>query len=114
MANYKPSGPFVVPLYVFIPEYVTVKGSKKKTYPDEGELIYCTFRTFGGTETVKNDALVVEDTAVVETWYRPDIKSDCQIVDTDGNKYEILGTPENIDRRNQYLKFKIRSVRGGA
>lgn len=113
MAEYKPSGPFVVPLVVFIPKYVTAKGSTKKIYPETGELIYCTFRTFGGTETTKNDALVIEDTVIVETWFRPDIKSDCKIVDNDGIEYEILGTPENINKRNQYLKFKMRSVRGG-
>lgn len=114
MAEYKLSGPLNVPLYVFIPQIVTVKGSSKKVYPDKGELIFCTFRTFGGTERTSNDSLVVEDTAVVETWYRPDVKSDCKIKDVDGIEYEILGTPENINRRNQYLRFKIRSVRGGA
>ncbi len=111
---YKPSEPFNVPLYVFIPtNTVSAKGSSKKVYPKNGELMYAAFRTFGGTERTSNNALVVEDTAVIETWYRPDIKSDCKIVDTDGNEYEILGTPENINKRNQYLKFKVRSVRGG-
>ena len=114
MSNYRPAGPFNVPLFVFIPEAETIKGSSKKIYPDEGELIYCSFKTFGGTESIKNGVLTVEDTAVVETWYRPDIKSDCIIKDADGNKYEILGKPENINQRNQILKFKIRSVRGGA
>lgn len=114
MANYRPSGPFNVPMFLFVPTTTTSKGSTKKVNGDEGELIYCTFRTFGGTERVKNDVLIVEDTAVVETWFRPDIKANCRIKDTDGIEYEILGTPENIDRRNQYLRFKIRAIRGGA
>lgn len=114
MANYRPSGPFNVPLFIFVPKTKTVKGSPKKIYPDEGELIYCSFKTFGGTESTENGVLTVEDTAVIETWYRPDIKSDCAVEDVNGNKYEILGTPENINQRNQILKFKIRSVRGGA
>lgn len=111
---YRPSNPFTVPLYLYIPRTVSAKGSVKKIYPEDGELIYASFRTFGGTERTSNDTLVVEDTAVVETWYRPDIKADCIIVDTDGTRFEILGTPENIDRRNQYLKFKMRAVKGGA
>ena len=111
---YKPSGPFNVPLYLYVPKTVTIKGSTKKVYPENGELIYCTFRTFGGTERTSNDALVIENTATVETWYRPDIKADCKIVDADGVEYEILGAPENISQRNQYLVFKIRAVRGGA
>lgn len=113
MAYYKPSGPFNVPMFLFIPTEVEKKGSTKKVYPETGELIYCTFRTFGGTEKTSNDLLVIEDTAVIETWFRPDIKADCRLKDADGIEYEILGTPENINKRNQYLKFKIRVVRGG-
>jgi len=114
MANYKPSGPFNVPLFLFVPTSTTVKGSPKKVYPNEGELIYCSFRTFGGTEKVVNDLLTVEDTVIIETWFRPDIKSDCRLKDEGGVEYEILGTPENINQRNQYLKFKMRAIRGGA
>ena len=114
MTNYRPSEPFNVPMFVFIPVVITVKGSSKKTYPISGELIYCSFRTFGGTETTSNGVLTIEDTAVVETWFRPDIKSDCILEDVNGIRYEILGTPENINMRNQILRFKIRVVKGGA
>lgn len=114
MSEYKPHVPFNVPLYLFIPKTVKAKGSTKKVYSNEGEIIYCSFRTFGGTQRTSNDMLVIEDTAIVETWYRPDIKSDCKIKDASGVEYEILGTPENINMRNQYLTFKIRAVRGGA
>lgn len=111
---YKPNLPFAVPMFLFIPSFVTAKGSTKKSYPSSGELFYCSFRTFGGTEKVVNDVISVEDTAVIETWYRPDVTADCIIQDENGTKYEILGTPENIEMRNQFLKFKIRAVRGGA
>ena len=90
-----------------------IKGSNKKTYAEKG-VIYCRFKSFGGTEATSNGTLVIEDTAQIETWYRPDIKADCRLKDTNGKEYEILGTPENINMRNQILKFKIRSVRGGA
>ncbi len=114
MADYAFSGALNTPLWVFIPETVREKGSVKRRYPETGELIFCTFRTFGGTERISNDAIVVEDTAVVETWYRPDIRADCRIRDAAGTEYEILGTPENIRNRNRILRFKIRSVKGGA
>lgn len=110
---YNASGPFNVPLYLFVPKTVTVKGSTKKVYPEQGELIFGTFRTFGGTEIKNNDMLVIENTAIVETWFRPDIKADCKIKDAGGVEYEILGTPENISQRNQYLVFKIKAIRGG-
>lgn len=101
-------------MYLLIPIITTTKGSSKKIYSTEGELIYCSFRTFGGTEVKSNDVLTVEDTAVIETWYRPDIRADCRLKSIDGTVYEILGTPENIYQQNQYLKFKIRAIKGGA
>lgn len=112
MNRYTPSTPFNVPMFLFIPETITVKGSTKKKYPNEGELIYCNFKTFGGTEIKSNDSLIVEDTAVIETWYRPDVKADCRLKNVDGTMYEILGTPENIYQQNQFLKFKIRAIKG--
>jgi len=101
-------------MYIYIPQIKKAKGSTKKVYPDTGDLIYCSFRTFGGTERTSNDALIVEDTAVIETWYRPDIKSDCILQDATGQKYEILGSPENINMRCQILRFKVRAVKVGA
>lgn len=112
--SYKPNTPFNVPLFLLIPTTQTVKGSPKKVYPSQGIMFFGSFRTFGGTEHTENGLLAVENTAVVETWYRPDIKADCRVRDIDGTDYEILGTPENIGMRNQFLKFKIRAVKGGA
>ena len=112
--SYKPYVPFNVPLFLLIPNIETVKGSPKKVYPSQGIMFFGSFRTFGGTERNENGLLVVEDTAVVETWYRLDIKADCRVRDSDGVEYEILGTPENIGMRNRFLKFKIRAVKGGA
>lgn len=114
---YRPQFPFNTPLYLLIPTYETVKGVRVKKYPETSDdlMIFASFKTYGGTETVKNDALVVEDTAIIETWFRPDIKADCRIVLSDTDKaYEVIGEPENIDMRNQFLKFKVRRVGGGA
>lgn len=113
MAKYKLSGPFTVPMQLLIPTETTVKGVLKKTFPDEGILFFGTFRTFGGTERNIDDTIVVENTATIETWYRPDIKSDCRII-VDDVPYEILGSPENISMRNQYLLIRVRAIKGGA
>ena len=104
--------PFNVVLTLQTPKITTVKGSSKKSYINAGE-IYCSFRTFGGTETTTNGALTVENTAVVDTWYNPEITADCRVITADGGTYEILGTPENIEMRNQFMRFKIREIRGG-
>ena len=117
MAQYRPSLPFSVPLVLLIPTETTAMGVHKKTYPAiaDGIQIFGTFKTFGGTERDVNGIYSVEDTANIETWYRPDITSNCRIAVAGTNAiYDILGEPENIDLRNQFLKFKVARVKGGA
>jgi len=111
---YKPATPFTVPLMLLIPKEVYIKGVLKKYYPEKGDVFYCSFRTFGGTERESNSVYSVEDTAVIDTWYRPDIKANCAVKTETGTVYEILGTPEDIDQRHQFLKFKVRALKGGA
>ena len=114
---YKPTSPFNVALILLIPTSERVSGVKVKSYPtlSKGEVINGSFKTFGGTETTENGVYSVVDTAVIETWYRPDIKADCRIVNPEtGVAYEILGTPEDIQQRHQWLKFKVKAVKGGA
>lgn len=117
MKSYKPSTPFDAALVLLIPTYSESYGVPNKTFPDVagGILFYGSFKTYGGTERDVNGIYSVENTAVIETWYRPDIKSNCRIaVPQTGEVYEILGEPENINLRNQYLKFKVIQVKGGA
>lgn len=118
MATFRPSLPFTTPLIVLKPTYETVAGVRKKIIPElsDGIQIFGTFRTYGGSrnrEKAVDGIYSIEDTADVETWYRPDITSDCLIaLASTGAKYEILGEPENIYQRNQFLKMKIRRVKG--
>lgn len=117
MAEYRPALPFSTPLKLLIPTYATKQGVRVKTLPAvaDGILIFGTFKTYGGTETTSNGVLSVEDTANVETWFRPDITSDCAIALAEtGATYEIIGEPENINMRNQFLKLKVRRIKGGA
>ena len=119
MAEYRPSLPFSTALIVLKPTYEKVAGVRTKVLPDlaDGFKIYGTFKTYGGTkntEKIVDKILSIEDTANIETWYRPDITSDCVIALADtGAKYEIVGEPENINRRNQFLKFMVRRIKGG-
>lgn len=117
MAEYRPKLPFNTPLYLLTPQYKDVKGTTKKVYPepDEEMLIHTSFKTYGGTETTVNGVFTIIDTATVETWFRPDIKGDCRVMRAvDGAVYEIIGEPENINMRNQFIKFKVKRVKGGA
>lgn len=116
MAEYMAKLPFSTPLYLLKPKYEVVKGVNVKRYPDATNdmLIYASFKSYGGTEKVVNDLYSIEDTANIETWYRPDIRSDCRIMREDGAIYKIINEPENINMRNQFMKFKVRRIKGGA
>lgn len=114
---YRPYAPFSVGMILLIPTETTVSGVLKKTYPaaSAGILFHGSYRSFGGTDRTVNGVYVIDDTAEVETWYRPDVSSNCRVyVPGTGGTYEILGEPEDIDLRHQYLRFKVRRVKGGA
>lgn len=122
MASYKPSFPLNVPLVLLTPTTTTVTGVTKKEFPtidealkDKNNIIYASFKTYGGTERDVNGVYSIEDTANIETWFRPDIKSECRVaIAESGAIYEIIGEPENINMRNQFLKFKVKRIKGGA
>jgi hypothetical protein len=115
---FKPSLPYSCPIELLIPTYTTSKGVTYKTW-GEGIRLNCSFKSYGGTESVKtlegksDGVLVVFDTALVETWYRPDIKAECAIrLCETGEVYEIMGHPEDIDKRHQFVRFKVRAIQG--
>lgn len=115
MKEFKPSLPYTTAIELFIPSYTTEKGVPIKSYPETGIQINCNLKTYTGTETTINDVFAILDTAIIETWFRPDIKADCRIkILSTGDLYEVIGKPENINMRNQFLKFKVQAVEGGA
>ena len=112
---FKPQLPYTTPIELLIPTYVTKKGVTTKTFPTEGKRLNCSFKTYGGTEITNNGVYTIEDTANVEMWYTPDLTSECRIkVLSTGITYEVIGAVENVEMRNQFAKFKVKSVRGGA
>lgn len=103
------------PLQLQQPILTASYGVNKKTWQNVDGVIMANFKTYGGTEINNNGVLSVEDTAQVVCWYRPDIKGDCRLVRlTDNAAFEILGEPEDIEQRHQFLKFKVRRIKGGA
>lgn len=101
------------PFQILVPTKTVILGVTKKEYTP-GDTIFCSFKTFGGTEKNVNGLYSIEDTANIVTWFRPDIKSDCKLKRlTDGAEFEIMNDPENIDMLNQFLKFKIMRIKGG-
>ena len=115
MREFKPNFPFVTAFKLMKPTYSTSKGVVSKSFTESSITYNCSFKTYGGTESTNNDLYTIIDTATVETWFDPDITSECRIKILSTNKiYEIFGDVENINMRNQFLKFKVRAVQGGA
>ena len=129
MSDYRLEIKNPIPLVLLIPKSITqVKGVNKKEYPTIEEalaikdkndnsinLFFGSFKSYGGTEKIVNGIYSIEDTANIETWYRPDISSNCRIARaSDGAIFDVINEPENINMRNQFLKFKVKRVKGGA
>lgn len=129
MSDYRLEIKNPIPLVLLIPKSITqVKGVNKKEYPTIKEalaikdkndnsinLFFGSFKSYGGTERIVNGIYSIEDTANIETWYRPDISSNCRIARAnDGAIFDVINEPENINMRNQFLKFKVKRVKGGA
>lgn len=111
---YKPQQPFNVPAKILTATYTKVNGVNKKTFT-EGDDFFCSAKSYGGTEKTINGVYVVEDTMQIETYFRPDITSIDRIkLLDDSSEWEIITPPENIERRNRFLVFKVRRVKGGA
>lgn len=115
--RYNPQGPFTVAMKLLIPTSTKVKGVTKKVYstPEESELFFAAFRTFNGTENFSNDVYTIFSTGIVDTWYNPNITTDCMIyICETGEEYRIISEPEDINMRHQYMQFKVEKVGGKA
>lgn len=87
-------------------------GVSRATFEDAG-VIFVNWKTYGGTEQTVDGVYSVIDTAIVTTWYRPDITSGCRVKLGEA-VYEIINEPENVEQQNRVLQFKVRRVKGGA
>lgn len=116
MARFKPAKEFATPMLLYVVTGTTeVLGTIKPVHATEGILFWGSFATYGGTETTANGIMVVEDTATVETWYRPDFTAAARVAlaNAPDKLYEIVGEPENIEQRSLYTKMKLTRVQGG-
>ena len=114
---YKPKNAdeFRTPVKLLIPNGATkYNGVNRLTYPNDGDIIFVNWKSYGGTETTVNGVYSILDTADIMTWYRPDITANCRLMREDGAIYQIKSEPENIEMQNVYLTFKVERVKGGA
>lgn len=103
------------PLLLLVPTITVINGVSKKKWPKTGPLFFGNFKTYGGTEQTVNGMYSIIDTAIIVTWYRPDITGACRIRRAeDEAEFEVMGEPEDIEQRHQFMRFKVRRVKGGA
>lgn len=122
MIMYDIKEPYTTAMYLLKPTTISSKGVQKKSFQKckDARVINCLFKTYGGTVSIAsneksvNDIVAVVDTAIIETWYDPEITSNCRLAFDDNSHYEILGNPENISMRNKTLKIRLKKVSGGA
>lgn len=113
--RYKTAAPFSVAMRLLTPTTVYSKGVPKIIWsdPKDSYQFFGSFRTFGGTESNVNEVYAVVDTATIDTWFNPQIKADCRIyLEQTGATYEIKGSPENIDMRNQFMQIRVQRIGG--
>lgn len=110
--QYQPQVPFTVPAKLLKRSTKTVNARIQETFTEK-TLFYCSAKSYGGTEKTVNDVYVIEDTWTVDTWYNPDIEKGDRIKFLDDEReYEIIASPENINRRGQYMRFKVLAIGG--
>ena len=101
---------FTTPAQIYSVTYEKINGINTKTYKENG-IFFCSVKSYGGTETVQNNVLVIEDTITVESWFDDRITAETKIKLLDDNtEYEVISSPENIDRRNQFMIFKAKRI----
>jgi len=118
MSTYRPNKLFRVPFALMTPTYTRSKGVDVKTFiePEDGwPTIFASFATYGGTDKVVDGVTVAVDTGIIECWYNAGLTQNCRLKNLNsGQVYEVLGQIENIEGRNQFMKFRVEAVRGGA
>lgn len=110
--QYQPQVPFSVPAMHLKRETQKVNGVNQETFTEQGTF-FCSAKSYGGTEKVVNGVYVIEDTWLIDTWYNPNFgKGDRIRFLDDMSEFEVLASPENINRRGQYTRFKVVRVGG--
>ena len=114
--QYQPSVPFNVPFKVLNAQITKVNGINMLSYPtvnEINEVYFCSARAYVGISKNINDVNAEEDTLTVDSYWIPSLKKDDRIVLLDDNsEWQLTVHPENINRRNQYSRFKVVRIRG--
>ncbi len=111
--DYKANLPFSTPAKHLKRSVNKINGVNQETFTEAKEEFFCSAKSYGGTEKVVNGVSVIEDTWQVDAYYNPDFGKGDRIRFLDDNKvYEILASPENINRQGKFMRFKVSAIGG--
>lgn len=111
---YKPARvtSFVTPAEHKKPRSVTKNGRTQKTFEIVGT-VRGHFKQKGTAETNANGLTVINDKITFTTWYKADFAAK-DILTINGEDYEVIGTPENVEMRGRYSIITLEKMGGGA
>lgn len=111
--SYQPQAPFNVPFKVLSATLTKVNGVNTKSFVEGDEIYFCSAKAYVGNNKNINDLNAEEDTLTIDTYYIPSLKKNDHIkLLDDESEWELPLHPENINRRNQYSRFKVVRIRG--
>ena len=87
-----------------------VNGAPEISYEDAVPVLeFCSWKGKGGTENISSGSIIVEDTAELTLWYRPDVTMRDQVLlNDDANlAYEVMNI-ENVEMGNQFMILKVK------
>lgn len=111
--EYTPNLPFDVPALHLKRSMEKVNGANQEVFTAADEHFFCSAKSYGGTEKQVNGVTVIEDTWWIDAYFDPSFGKGDRIRFLDDNtEFEVLASPENINRRGQYMRFKVSRVGG--
>ena len=111
--EYEANLPFDIPALHLKRTLTKINGVNQENFTEAEKPFFCSAKSYGGTEKVVNGVVVIEDTWIVDAYYNPTFSKGDKIRFLDDNsEFEILASPENINRRGQYMRFKAVGIGG--
>ena len=67
-----------------------------------------------GSEAIEAAANQAKEPASLRLWYLPGVTADCIITRLDDSaEFEIIGTPDDVMNRHQFLEIQVKRYTGG-
>jgi hypothetical protein len=113
MPMYKVLERLTTPISLIKQERVKDGGYTEIKESESSEILWCSWKSYGGTESDIDGLSLFQDTAKIECRYHPQIKQNDIVKNLLTNKkYQIISVPDDINQLHQYLQFKVKRLAG--